>query len=209
MRNILLVLSEFISKLESARITSSDLATKLREQIVRIDEAMNQGAGNGGVLPGLGESLMRALPLPAPGNHDSAMVHQAPRRESQHEKVQPSPSHGITSLNPLDSRPLASEEATMISIDDAFGSAAAPPAPQPQAQPNVDEAMPPHDALSALQLGPPQSASSFTALGFAAQQGMFDFGMAPMDDALIGEFLRYWPAHGALGESIPDGTAPM
>lgn len=102
---------------------------------------------------------------------------------------------------PLDPTLIAQADATM-SINATLA-----PASVPTPAALVEEAAPPHDALSALQLGSaqPTSSTSFSALGFAASQGMFDFGVAPMDDALIGEFLRYWPAQGVMSDITHDG----
>lgn len=197
MRNILLVLSEFIATLEIGRSTPWDLAAKLREQIQRIDENMMQAEA---ALPGLGDSLMRSLGV----NEDSSNTEALPEPPT----TAPAPNPAPARVLPVPNR--------MISIDAGLGSQPAPLPPPPAPLPPADEPMaldslsalqePPHDALSALQLGQDPSSSSFNALGFAASQGMFDYGVAPMDDALIGELLRYWPAQGVLADAVPEGS---
>lgn len=187
-RNILLVLSEFIGTLETSRSTPSDLAAKLREQIQRIDENMSQSEGSM-ALP-MSESLMPSLPAPAGKRLVTDMVNEA----SALQETQTATQGPGTAESQLDSTLIPAQD--MISIDD--GLAPLPP---------EDAPVPPHDALATLQLGSGQPTSpAFTALGFAASHGMFDFGVAPMDDALIGEFLRYWPAQGILADTVQDGT---
>ncbi|GMK55902.1 hypothetical protein CspeluHIS016_0209580 [Cutaneotrichosporon spelunceum] len=204
-RNILLVLSEFIAALEVGRTAPWDVANKLREQIKRIDENMIQAEA--AALPNLGDSLMppldvsteeaaKALPEPAP------------------DPLEPAPALAFTPVRgrimPVPNR--------MISIDAGLGSPAAPvttapPAALPPADKVVAvdplfalQAEPPHDALSALQLGQNNASSSFNPIAFAASQGMFDYTAQPMDDALISEFLRFWPAHGLLGDPVQDAS---
>jgi hypothetical protein len=173
------------------------LAAKLRAQIQRIDENMIQAEA--AALPGLGDSLMHPLvkagsgaeaapPVPAPA--------PAPPAPAAPPRIMPVPNR-------------------MISIEAGLGSQSAalppmPPTDEPMAQDPLaalqEEPMPPHDALSALQLGQDPSSESFNALGFAASQGMFDYGVAPMDDAFIGDFLRYWPAQGMLADAVQEGS---
>ncbi|BEJ00412.1 hypothetical protein CcaverHIS631_0502690 [Cutaneotrichosporon cavernicola] len=201
-RNILLVLSEFIATLEAGRTAPWDLATKLREQIQRIDENMIQAEA--ATLPSLGDSLMQSLGVSADGTTD-ALPEPPPAPPVPAPASDPAPAR----VMPVPNR--------MISIDAGLSSQPAslplpPPAPLPPAdEVAIDplsalQAEPPHDALSALQLGQNNPSPSFNPIAFAASQGMFDYGAAPMDDALIGEFLRYWPSQGLLADSVHEGS---
>ncbi|CAK9782006.1 unnamed protein product [Cutaneotrichosporon oleaginosum] len=212
-RNILLVLSEFIRTLEAGRPTPWDLATKLREQIDRIDRNMIQAET--ATIPGLADSLIRSVGASADNGASVSLLGAGASTSAPPLPDPPAPRPASTSTRIL---PVPNR---MISIEAGLGSHLSPLGPaesishpvadesliqDPLAALPVRDLIPPHDALSALQLGSDPTVSSFDALGFAASQGMFESGGASMDDALIGEFLRYWPAHGMLADAVHEGS---
>jgi hypothetical protein len=74
-RNILLVLADFLAKMESGRAAAAGLSTRLRSQISRIDRFMAHTARDrqDPSLLSMGDSLLSSLPVNTGGDDVSAL----------------------------------------------------------------------------------------------------------------------------------------
>jgi hypothetical protein len=74
-RNILLVLADFLAKMESGRAAAAGLSTRLRSQISRIDRFMSHTARDrqDPSLLSMGDSLLSSLPVNTDGDDVSAL----------------------------------------------------------------------------------------------------------------------------------------
>ncbi|KAJ5621818.1 hypothetical protein N7528_005050 [Penicillium herquei] len=102
-RNILLVLAEFLTKIESNRLSSPGLAVKLRAQISRIDQCMEQMSqqNNDSGLLSIGQTLLSDWPSTVSLRSSKAPEHNSIQNHTQGNSAGPVPggSNTNTALN--------------------------------------------------------------------------------------------------------------